>query len=159
MRSLPSPGGEPSPASGHVVLQRLLVPTHLPWSLGRPTGCALPTKEWPLGPIPEAIAGSHLVNRVISPLSRGVNFHALSHQRLTVLLGNVTFLPIPLQELSPRRPRVGHGGEAEGFTIPASQTESSGPELVTFEALPLLGPNEPYASPLPLAREEGPAMT
>lgn len=113
-----------------------------------------------MGPIPEAIAGSHLVNRVISPLSRGVNFHALSHQRLTVLLGNVTFLPIPLQELIPRRPQVGHGGrEAEGFTIPASQTESSGPELVTQLRHYPFGPNEPYASPLPPAREEGLAMT
>lgn len=70
-----------------------LVPTHLTWSLGHPRGCALPTKEWPLGPMPEAIAGSHLVNRMISHLSHGVNFHAPPHQRLTVLLGNVTFLP------------------------------------------------------------------
>lgn len=56
-----------------------------------------------MDPITEATASSHLVNRMTSHLVTWCEPPSpLPHQRLMMLLENVTSLPIPLQELSPQ---------------------------------------------------------
>ena len=113
-----------------------------------------------MGLISGAITSSHLVSRVTSHLVTWCD--PLPHQRLMVL-GNVTFLPIPLQELSPCRLLDPEWAwEEEGLV--ALQSPSQGPreaasELNTLQTLPLHSSTEPQASPLPPAREGGLAMT
>lgn len=112
VRSLPSPGGEPSPASdqmrpsGGCPCPSLSALVYLLWSLGpgkeKPRGVVfvLPTGEWPLDPHHSRLSLTW-VTWYESPCP-------LPHQSLRRLLGNVTFLSL-LQELSPLRPRVGPG--------------------------------------------------